>query len=316
MRPAPRLTRRATGQILKGRAVRVASREDRRGVSGSAGCWKRGCHCAGASLIFGTEPTSQQCSSRNSTPISSVSCLRSGDPLRLRTKHIFQSSARERPAACRRTHPSCPLFRGDLQLLFSPSRILPSRGGGSPNTATKMPLELTQSRVQKIWVPVDHRPSLPRCECRQLHGGLSCRLRRVQSPAIVCAEALCRFPSAGSTLVPASRARRGWRRAASPRLGRRGAVIPETSSVCPAGPELTEASASQRLEKPGCSGVRSGRQQQGRGHQHQRPFSLGLLRFTISFLHPSDLSAALCISIFILTPETAGSWLQEWFMGW
>lgn len=29
-----------------------------------------------------------------------------------------------------------------------------------------MPLELTQSRVQKIWIPVDHRPSLPRCECR------------------------------------------------------------------------------------------------------------------------------------------------------
>lgn len=28
-----------------------------------------------------------------------------------------------------------------------------------------MPLELTQSRVQKIWIPVDHRPSLPRCEC-------------------------------------------------------------------------------------------------------------------------------------------------------
>lgn len=62
--------------------------------------------------------------SRKPAPISSVSCLRSGDPPRLRTKHIFQSSARERPAACRRTHPSCPLFRGDLQLLFSPSRSL------------------------------------------------------------------------------------------------------------------------------------------------------------------------------------------------
>lgn len=103
---------------------------------------------------------------RQPAPISSVSCLRSGDPPRLSTKHIFQSSARERPAACRRTHPSCPLFRGDLQLLFSPSRSLFSwGGGGSPSTATKMPLELTQSRVQKIWVPVDHRPSLPRSEC-------------------------------------------------------------------------------------------------------------------------------------------------------
>lgn len=150
-----------------------------------------------------------------------------------------------------------------------------------------MPLELTQSRVQKIWVPVDHRPSLPRCECRQLHGGLGCRLRRVQSPAIVCAVALCRFPSAGSALVPAGGARRGWRRAASPRLGRRGAVTPETSSVCPAGPERTEASASQRLERPGCSGVSSGRLQQGRGHQHQRPFSLGFLGFTVSFFSPS-----------------------------
>lgn len=33
-----------------------------------------------------------------------------------------------------------------------------------------MPLELTQSRVQKIWIPVDHRPSLPRCECRFARG--------------------------------------------------------------------------------------------------------------------------------------------------
>lgn len=47
-----------------------------------------------------------------------------------------------------------------------------------------MPLELTQSRVQKIWVPIDHRPSLPRCECSCARPG--CGVCRVQGRAIVC----------------------------------------------------------------------------------------------------------------------------------
>lgn len=49
-----------------------------------------------------------------------------------------------------------------------------------------MPLELTQSRVQKIWIPVDHRPSLPRCECRNVQG-VGCRGAAPRGKRIHCA---------------------------------------------------------------------------------------------------------------------------------
>nr|XP_055152422.1 6-phosphofructo-2-kinase/fructose-2,6-bisphosphatase 3 isoform X1 [Symphalangus syndactylus] len=52
-----------------------------------------------------------------------------------------------------------------------------------------MPLELTQSRVQKIWVPVDHRPSLPRCE----RG-----LRLTNSPTVIVMVGL---PARGKTYI-------------------------------------------------------------------------------------------------------------------
>lgn len=93
-----------------------------------------------------------------------------------------------------------------------------------------MPLELTQSRVQKIWIPVDHRPSLPRCECRGARGGLQgsggrseAIVRRAlagrfcadSAPARSCGAGPCRAPS-----VPLRRSGRGWRRrrAGTPRL--------------------------------------------------------------------------------------------------
>lgn len=50
----------------------------------------------------------------------------------------------------------------------------------------KMPLELTQSRVQKIWIPIDHRPSLPRSEYRHVQGpGGRGAARRAEGTAIV-----------------------------------------------------------------------------------------------------------------------------------
>lgn len=73
-----------------------------------------------------------------------------------------------------------------------------------------MPLELTQSRVQKIWIPVDHRPSLPRCECRFARGpGCRGAARRVESQAIVW-RALAGRCSAGS--APPVRSCRAGRR--------------------------------------------------------------------------------------------------------
>ncbi|KAJ8788875.1 hypothetical protein J1605_005171 [Eschrichtius robustus] len=65
-----------------------------------------------------------------------------------------------------------------------------------------MPLELTQSRVQKIWIPVDHRPSLPRCECRRARGraageGAPCG-QRGHCVAGAGRALLCRLPSSGA----------------------------------------------------------------------------------------------------------------------
>lgn len=151
-----------------------------------------------------------------------------------------------------------------------------------------MPLELTQSRVQKIWVPVDHRPSLPRCECRQLRGGLGCRLRRVQSPAIVCAAALCRFPSAGSALVLAGPARRGGGGLRLPGWAE-GALWLRKPTVCPARPELAGPAPPR-----GCSRVTLADCSRGAAALTNAPFSLGLLWFTVSFLPPSDL----CTSVY------------------
>ncbi|XP_069315110.1 6-phosphofructo-2-kinase/fructose-2,6-bisphosphatase 3 isoform X1 [Eulemur rufifrons] len=51
-----------------------------------------------------------------------------------------------------------------------------------------MPLELTQSRVQKIWVPVDHRPSLPR----------SCGPKLTNSPTVIVMVGL---PARGKTYI-------------------------------------------------------------------------------------------------------------------
>uniref|UniRef100_A0A667FP91 6-phosphofructo-2-kinase/fructose-2,6-biphosphatase 3 n=1 Tax=Lynx canadensis TaxID=61383 RepID=A0A667FP91_LYNCA len=51
-----------------------------------------------------------------------------------------------------------------------------------------MPLELTQSRVQKIWIPVDHRPSLPR----------SCGPKLTNSPTVIVMVGL---PARGKTYI-------------------------------------------------------------------------------------------------------------------
>ncbi|XP_037701223.1 6-phosphofructo-2-kinase/fructose-2,6-bisphosphatase 3 isoform X2 [Choloepus didactylus] len=51
-----------------------------------------------------------------------------------------------------------------------------------------MPLELTQSRVQKIWIPIDHRPSLPR----------SCGPKLTNSPTVIVMVGL---PARGKTYV-------------------------------------------------------------------------------------------------------------------
>uniref|UniRef100_A0A452U873 6-phosphofructo-2-kinase/fructose-2,6-biphosphatase 3 n=1 Tax=Ursus maritimus TaxID=29073 RepID=A0A452U873_URSMA len=51
-----------------------------------------------------------------------------------------------------------------------------------------MPLELTQSRVQKIWTPVDHRPSLPR----------SCGPKLTNSPTVIVMVGL---PARGKTYI-------------------------------------------------------------------------------------------------------------------
>ncbi|KAF3818738.1 hypothetical protein GH733_012155 [Mirounga leonina] len=51
-----------------------------------------------------------------------------------------------------------------------------------------MPLELTQSRVQKIWIPIDHRPSLPR----------SCGPKLTNSPTVIVMVGL---PARGKTYI-------------------------------------------------------------------------------------------------------------------
>ncbi|XP_027415951.1 6-phosphofructo-2-kinase/fructose-2,6-bisphosphatase 3 isoform X2 [Bos indicus x Bos taurus] len=51
-----------------------------------------------------------------------------------------------------------------------------------------MPLELTQSRVQKIWIPVDHRPSLPR----------TCGPKLTNSPTVIVMVGL---PARGKTYI-------------------------------------------------------------------------------------------------------------------
>lgn len=172
-----------------------------------------------------------------------------------------------------------------------------------------MPLELTQSRVQKIWVPVDHRPSLPRCECRQLRGGLGCRLRRVQSPAIVCAAALCRFPSAGSALVLAGR-RGGVAAGCVSQAGQKGRC--GSGNLLCARPGLS--SLGQRLPEaapespwPTAAGARP---------PSPTPPFLWVSSGSRSLFFLPRIFAPLYISIFAVTPVTADSWLQGWFMGW
>nr|KAF6379794.1 hypothetical protein mMyoMyo1_015041 [Myotis myotis] len=51
-----------------------------------------------------------------------------------------------------------------------------------------MPLELTRIRVQKIWIPVDHRPSLPR----------SCGPKLTSSPTVIVMVGL---PARGKTYI-------------------------------------------------------------------------------------------------------------------
>lgn len=60
-------------------------------------------------------------------------------------------------------------------------------------------------------------------------------------------------------------------------------MAPETS--CVPGPAWALwASASQRLERPGCSGVTLADCSRGAAAHTNAPFSLGLLWFTVSFL--------------------------------
>lgn len=113
--------------------------------------------------------------------------------------------------------PSPPFVSGVARPLSSPSLNSSEGVEGRRASAGKMPLELTQSRVQKIWIPVDHRPSLPRSECRRARG-------RAAGKGAPCAERghcvagagpalLCRLPSSGALgrpgaalrAVPASR---------------------------------------------------------------------------------------------------------------
>lgn len=90
-------------------------------------------------------------------------------------------------------------------------------------------------------------------------------------------------------------------------------MAPETS--CVPGPAWALwASASQRLERPGCSGVTLADCSRGAAAHTNAPFSLGLLWFTVFFL--PRIFAPLYISIFAVTPVTADPWLQGWFMGW
>lgn len=95
-----------------------------------------------------------------------------------------------------------------------------------------------------------------------------------------------------------------------------GALWLRKPPVCPAG----LSSRGQRLPEAGETWLlRSHPRQTAAGARPPTPtplFSLGLLRFTVSSLSPSDLSAPLYIFILALTPVTAGSWLQGWFMGW
>ncbi|XP_036615242.1 6-phosphofructo-2-kinase/fructose-2,6-bisphosphatase 3 isoform X1 [Trichosurus vulpecula] len=55
-----------------------------------------------------------------------------------------------------------------------------------------MPMELTQSRVQKIWIPIDHRPSLPRRRYR------ACGPQLTNSPTVIVMVGL---PARGKTYM-------------------------------------------------------------------------------------------------------------------
>lgn len=104
--------------------------------------------------------------------------------------------------------PSPPFVSGVDRPLSSPSLNSSEGAEGRRVSAGKMPLELTQSRVQKIWIPVDHRPSLPRCECRRARGPAAGEGAPRGEPGHCVAGAgralLCRLPSAGA-LGPAGR---------------------------------------------------------------------------------------------------------------
>lgn len=131
-----------------------------------------GCHCAPS--IPRTSQVDEPGSTEAGGAVSAPHPFRStrgasrpgGERSSLSTKHVSKKAALGRapePRSRART-PSPPLFRGAPGLNSS-------RGAeGRQVQAVKMPLELTQSRVQKIWIPVDHRPSLPRCECGGARG--------------------------------------------------------------------------------------------------------------------------------------------------
>ena len=87
---------------------------------------------------------------------------------RARVSDLAQSTFPTRRALAHA--PSPPFVSGVDRPLSSPSLNSSEGAEGRRVSAGKMPLELTQSRVQKIWIPVDHRPSLPRCECRRARG--------------------------------------------------------------------------------------------------------------------------------------------------
>jgi hypothetical protein len=164
-----------------------------------------------------------------------------------------------------------------------------------------MPLELTQSRVQKIWVPVDHRPSLPRCEC----SCVGARLSRVQSSAIVCR----RFVTVPVCWKRARAGRPGGARVAAGctfRPGRQGRCSPGNGE-CTRPPLL-----SQRLRKA-CASERLGSLARAPRRRHPQPTAAGarpcappplsadllsafLPRCTFLYLHLFSLPLAMCLS--------------------
>lgn len=95
-----------------------------------------------------------------------------------------------------------------------------------------------------------------------------------------------------------------------------GALWLRKPPVCPAG----LSSRGQRLPEAGETWLlRSQPRPTATGARPPTPTPLFLWVSSGSrslFLSPSDLSAPLYIFIFALTPVTAGSWLQGWFMGW